>query len=557
MSGKPFHSLAVRALGVGVALVVAAGSTVPAAAASGPVVAAPRQAVRSAVVHAPPFPNPVPVPGASGLAVDSAGTTAYVISPGYAGPGVNGSLSVVDTVAQRVVAKIPLGSAPTDVVLDEARHRAYVSNAGSTVDGSGVALWVVDLTTNRVAAVWDVDAGDRLALSPDGSTLWALSGYFDLGPGYVTSIDLTHNGAQGAAVGVGVEPVSLAFIPDGAKLYVSNDGDNGATLGSISVIDPVTHRVTGTTPDADRFGGQLLVNPDGTRLLVDSSYDGTLTTLNTATDTVVGSSVAMPGRLAFDRAGHLYQAVDATYRVRDGVTYAPVGPVQAAPGTVADFAVNAAGTRMDLLTSVAGHASLAVVDPRQAIVRSTLPARIVVGAASTTLSFTAALSQPAATSTVALVTPATGRQVAATTVAAGSAGSLSGSVTFTSRDITAWGRQNWTLYTGTSATIAVQGTDMRARSLLGLAATRHGDLVTIAGAAKAFNSVRDTYGAWSGRPVLLQRWTSTGWATLDTLTTDRLGHVATTRRIPFTVGLRLVTADTATIWGAATAQTVV
>ena len=106
---------------------------------------------------------------------------------------------------------------------------------------------------------------------------------------------------------------------------------------------------------------------------------------------------------------------------------------------------------------------------------------------------------------------------------------------------------------------------LKLRSLLGERVTRSGDTVRVFGSAKGYDPTvvgggddgRD--GAFVprvGQTVYLQRYTSSGWATLRTLRTDARGHVDVHLRLPFRAGLRLTARDTATTFGAPTAPTV-
>jgi len=300
-------------------------------------------------------------------------------------------------------------------------------------------------------------------------------------------------------------------------------------------------------------------------VLVGDTRGSSVVTIDTATDRVVGprTYVLGPRRLAFDRVGHLHTLSGSEYQVLDAASLQPVTPPVPAVPNVSRFAVDPAGTRL-LLVDAADDPrgtggvtwDLAVLDPRQWVTRSTLPTRIEVGGPSTTVRFSAAVQRPAATGTVSLVTRFTGRVVGSTPVTAAGDGQLAGAVTFTSADLTGWGPQRWVVSSGpssTGSTVSLVPTDMRARSLLGLAVTRRLDRLTVAGAAKAYNSVSDTYVAWPGRRVSLQRQTPTGWTTVADSVTDRAGHLAFDIRVRSTAVLRLVDADTPTIWGATSA----
>ncbi len=96
------------------------------------------------------------------------------------------------------------------------------------------------------------------------------------------------------------------------------------------------------------------------------------------------------------------------------------------------------------------------------------------------------------------------------------------------------------------------------RTIIAQRVTRKGDVVDVFGATRGYSApisvlgIPGDYESIDGQTVQLQRWTRTGWATIRTLQTDESGHVSTTLRIPFTVGLRLLTADQDGFFGAAT-----
>lgn len=105
-------------------------------------------------------------------------------------------------------------------------------------------------------------------------------------------------------------------------------------------------------------------------------------------------------------------------------------------------------------------------------------------------------------------------------------------------------------------------TTVKLRSLLGQRVTRSADTVTVDGSSEVFDLTSSPVDPEHsdtgdrGRPVHLQRYTSTGWTTLLTVPTDSLGHVHVRIRLPFTAAVRLVTPDTTTAFGAVTAAVV-
>ncbi len=100
----------------------------------------------------------------SGLAVNPKRNEIYVVNTGTASG--NGSVSVVDTDANRVVATIPVHKLPYSIDVDVAGRRAYVANSGSNT------VSVIDLDHRREIAVAGTGEQPGLArISPDMRTL--------------------------------------------------------------------------------------------------------------------------------------------------------------------------------------------------------------------------------------------------------------------------------------------------------------------------------------------------------------------------------------------------
>jgi len=136
---------------------------------------------------------------------------------------------------------------------------------------------------------------------------------------------------------------------------------------------------------------------------------------------------------------------------------------------------------------------------------------------------------------------------------------FTGSLTLPSSQLASVGAGRWLLGYGSATHLQTEPvpvpTTMKAGSLLGERVTRTGDVVSVAGALKVWVPYLG-YGAHAAQRVYVQRWTSAGWQTIATATTDLDGHVALSRHVPFRVGIRLTTRDTATSFGASTAQAV-
>lgn len=96
------------------------------------------------------------------------------------------------------------------------------------------------------------------------------------------------------------------------------------------------------------------------------------------------------------------------------------------------------------------------------------------------------------------------------------------------------------------------GTVVKPRSLLGEGVTRQGSAIHVAGAAKGDAGDGDHL-ARPGVRVGIDRYAGNDRHVRPAaVTTDRLGHLDVTVRIPYRVGIRLTTADSGEVFGAVT-----
>ena len=100
----------------------------------------------------------------SGMAVNPKRNEVYVVNTGTA--ATTGSVSVIDTDANRVVATIPVHKLPYFIEVDATGHFAYVANSGSN------SVSVIDLDARREIGVVGTGEQPGLArISPDMRTL--------------------------------------------------------------------------------------------------------------------------------------------------------------------------------------------------------------------------------------------------------------------------------------------------------------------------------------------------------------------------------------------------
>jgi YVTN family beta-propeller protein len=94
----------------------------------------------------------------------------------------------------------------------------------------------------------------------------------------VSAINATTNVVSNTAP-VGMNPVSLAEMPNGLKLYVANQGDN--TISSLNTVDLSPNALTGFTGTTPVW---MVARGDSQKVYVLTQGDGKLVTIDTATD---------------------------------------------------------------------------------------------------------------------------------------------------------------------------------------------------------------------------------------------------------------------------------
>jgi YVTN family beta-propeller protein len=155
--------------------------------------------------------------GAHAQQSDSAKVTTF----GYVANFDDGSVSVIDTARNGVVATIPLGGNPGGVGTTPDGTCAYVRSFGNT-------LSVIDTGTNTEVATIPVGNGGLIigagvAITPDGKHGY-VANQFD---NTVSVIDTAKNTVV-ATIPVGNGPAGNAFTPDGKRAYVANQTDQSS-----------------------------------------------------------------------------------------------------------------------------------------------------------------------------------------------------------------------------------------------------------------------------------------------------------------------------------------
>lgn len=252
------------------------------------------------------------------------------------------TLAIIDPQDYKIIAKVPTGEGPHEVIASADGKLAFVANYG-TQQVLGSSLSVIDLAAkkelrrvdlgalrrphgiievggkiyftcevNRLVARYDPaadkvdwvmgtgqDATHMLVATSDAKRIYTAN----IRSNTVTVFDSTTPPMKVLQIPVGNQPEGIDLSPDGKELWV---GQN--TEGKITVIDTATNKVkesiqTGGVPIRVKF------TPDGKRALVSSAQSGELIILDTLTrkevkriavgETPVGILITPDGKRAF------------------------------------------------------------------------------------------------------------------------------------------------------------------------------------------------------------------------------------------------------------------
>jgi YVTN family beta-propeller protein len=153
---------------------------------------------------------------------------------------------------------------------------AYIVNGGGT-DGGTVS--VIDTATNTVVATVKVGLNsDGVAVTPDGKQAYVAN----QNTNNVSVIDTSSNSVV-ATVPVGSNPTWVAVAPDGKHAYITVE-----LRQRVSVIETATNTVVATVP-VGFFPLNIAVTPDGKHAYVGGFGPNSVSVIDTASNTVVAT----------------------------------------------------------------------------------------------------------------------------------------------------------------------------------------------------------------------------------------------------------------------------
>jgi 40-residue YVTN family beta-propeller repeat/40-residue YVTN family beta-propeller repeat len=211
----------------------------------------------------------------AGLAVTPNGARAYVATNDR---GFHGTIKVLDTAANTVVATIRSGFGLNGITVAPDGKRAYVTDDRS--------LFAIDTMNNNVVAAVQFDS-PPVGVATDGKRVYVPNAAQQAGAMNLRVVDASTN-AVVATAPLNGSADGIALTPDGTRLYLSTSEGGGATLG-LQVIDTATNKVTTAEVPGTGSGHGVVVAPDGKRAYylhgdVPTATPLTLSTIDTATN---------------------------------------------------------------------------------------------------------------------------------------------------------------------------------------------------------------------------------------------------------------------------------
>jgi YVTN family beta-propeller protein len=180
-----------------------------------------------------------------------------------------GAVAVIDIGAKTTVASFALGAGfmPLGITVHPDGQRAYFAFADTTASGGDVVR-VFDVVTMTPTGT-GIPVGARptgLGVTPDGAKLYVSNN----GGNSVSVIETVTNTVM-TTVGVGLAPAGLAMSPDQSQVYVVNNGSSNVSVINVALDNFVGTVNVGASPEG------IAITPDGQRAYVTSAASNTVT----------------------------------------------------------------------------------------------------------------------------------------------------------------------------------------------------------------------------------------------------------------------------------------
>ena len=196
----------------------------------------------------------------------------------YASNFEDDAVSVVDVACGSVVGSIPTVASPHGLRMSPDGREIYVAAT------KGNAVSVINVATAKaVARVAVSKTPVHVGFTPDGTRV-----YVSLRDDSAVAVVDTRTRRLITTIPVGRSPIQVFATPDGNFMYVANQGAERDPDNIVSVID--TRRnvvVKALTTDWGAHG--VVVSDDGSHVLIANTFAGKVSTIDTATQRVIGT----------------------------------------------------------------------------------------------------------------------------------------------------------------------------------------------------------------------------------------------------------------------------
>lgn len=243
------------------------------------------------------------------------------------------TLAIVDPLALKVVARVPVGEGPHEVVASADGRTAYVGNYG-TQQVVGSSLSIIDIAARKETKRVDLGALRR----PHGIVEAGGKIYFTAEANRAVARYDPATDKVDWLMGTG-ESVShmLVITPDAKRIYTANMLSNTVTainVGGGPTPPNITQIAVGKTPEG------IGISPDGREVWAANRAEGTISIIDTATNKVVETIAKfsqLPFRVAFTPDGKrvlIPDPVGGELIIFDAATRKETGRIKLEGGTV-------------------------------------------------------------------------------------------------------------------------------------------------------------------------------------------------------------------------------
>ena len=239
-----------------------------------------------------------------------------------------GTAAVAAVIATAVF--VTVGDGEPKPAVQALEHNGMVTGTVWVGNEDDASLTAIDAGQNKVVtSLTGIESPHNVQVSPDGRTLWAVSGT----QSRAVMVDAKTLALHGT-VPTGNMPAHIVVTPDGKTTYTTNNADNTVSAGDTTTMKPVATIPVGSGPHG------LRPSPDGKWVYVANITGTTLSVIDTTTnkqvaEVEVGQS---PAQVAFSPDGRFVYAslngenavakVDVATRTLVGKVEVGVGPIQ-------------------------------------------------------------------------------------------------------------------------------------------------------------------------------------------------------------------------------------